>query len=89
LASHFNGLDEGQAPHAHSIGTGALASCAYRYGQRLGESMAIHAGAKTGPSALGGAPSYSQLGGAPRVFAPPGGKQYTVVRHPADGRVTL
>jgi len=78
----FNGLDEEQAPHAHSIGTGALASCAYRYGQRLGESMAIHAGAKAGPSALGGAPAYSQLGGAPRVFATPAGQQYTVVQHP-------
>jgi hypothetical protein len=78
----FNGVDEEQSPHAHSIGTGALAACAYRYGHRLGESMAINAGAKTGPSALGYAPPNQQLGGAPRVFATPNGQQYTVVQHP-------
>jgi len=78
----FNGLDDDQAPHAHSIGTGAMASCAYRYGHRLGETMAINAGAKTGSSTLGGAPSNAQLGGAPRVFATPAGQQYTVAQHP-------
>lgn len=78
----FNGLDDEQSPHAHAIGTGALASCAYRYGQRLGESMAVHAGARSAPATLGGAPSYAQLGGAPRVIATPNGQQYTVVQHP-------
>ena len=78
----FNGLDEEQAPHAHSIGTGAMAACAYRYGHRLGESMAVNAGAKTGPAAMGGAAAYPQLGGTPRVIATPNGQQYTVVQHP-------
>jgi hypothetical protein len=78
----FNGLDDEQAPHAHSIGTGALASCAYRYGHRLGETMAINAGAKAGPVALGGAPPYPQISGAPRVMSTPSGQQYTVVQHP-------
>src|SRR5437870_13042445 len=47
----FNGLDEEQAPHAHAVGTGGLAACAYRYGHRLGESMLTGASAsKGGPS---------------------------------------
>ena len=78
----FNGLDDEQAPHAHAIGTGALASCAYRYGHRLGESMAINAGAKAAPSALGGGPAFPALGANPRVVAMPNGQQYTVVAHP-------
>jgi len=68
--------------YAFGFGTGAMASCAYRYGHRLGESMAITAGAKVGSSSLGGAPPAPQLGGAPRVFATPNGQQYTVVQHP-------
>jgi len=77
----FGGLEADQESHAHSIGTGALASCAYRYGHRLGESMAIDAGAKTGPSVLSSANAQPQLG-APRVFASANGQQYTVVQHP-------
>jgi hypothetical protein len=79
----FNGLDDEQAPHAHAIGTGALASCAYRYGQRLGESMAVNAGAKTAPAAFGANAPHAQLGAAaPRIVATPNGQQYTVVQHP-------
>ena len=77
----FNGVDEEQSPHAHSIGTGALASCAYRYGHRLGESMAVNAGAKA--AARDGRLALNpQLGGEPRVFATPAGQQYTVAQHP-------
>ena len=78
----FNGLEDEQLSHAHSVGNGALAACAYRYGHRLGESMAVSAGAKTGPAALTGAAANPQLGGAPRVIATPNGQQYTVVQHP-------
>ena len=78
----FNGLDDEQSPHAHSIGTGALSACAYRYGHRLGETMAVNAGAKSGPAALGGTASVPQLGGSQRVFATPNGQQYSVVEHP-------
>jgi hypothetical protein len=77
----FNGLEDEQLSHAHSVGNGALAACAYRYGQRLGESMAVNAGAKT-RAALAGAAAAPQLGGAPRVIATPAGQQYTVVQHP-------
>jgi len=77
----FGGLEDAEAPHVHAIGTGALASCAYRYGHRLGETMAINAGAKT-PSAMAGSPSYPQLGGNARVFATPAGQQFTVTQHP-------
>lgn len=74
----FGGLESDQESHAHSIGTGALASCAYRYGHRLGESMAVDAGAKA--NAIRGAAPQPQLGAA-RVFAGAGGQQYTVVQN--------
>jgi hypothetical protein len=77
----FGGLEDAEAPHVHAIGTGALAACGYRYGQRLGETMAINAGAKT-PAAMAGAQAYPQFGGNPRVFASPAGQQYTVTQHP-------
>jgi hypothetical protein len=77
----FGGLEADQESHAHAVGTGALASCAYRYGHRLGESMAVSAGAKAAPAALGAA-AYPQLGANPRVVATPNGQQYTVVQHP-------
>jgi hypothetical protein len=77
----FGGLESDQESHAHSIGTGALASCAYRYGQRLGESMAIGAGAKAA-SAMGAGVVSPQLGANPRIVATPNGQQFTVVQHP-------
>ena len=77
----FGGLEDSESPHVHAIGTGALSACAYRYGHRLGETMAINAGAKT-PSAMGGSPSYPQLGANQRVFATAAGQQYTVTQHP-------
>jgi hypothetical protein len=45
----FNGLEDEHTSHAHSLGTGALAACAYRYGHRVGETMAVSAGAKAAP----------------------------------------
>jgi hypothetical protein len=76
----FNGLEDDQAPHAHAVGTGALAACAYRYGQRLGESMLEGSEAKSAPKGLAAAP-VAQLNGGQRVVATPGGQQYTVVPH--------
>ncbi len=76
----FNGLDEEQAPHAHAVGTGGLAACAYRYGDRLGKSMATGDTAKA-PSVLAGGQPAHQLNGAQRVVATPNGQQYTVVSH--------
>jgi hypothetical protein len=78
----FNGIDEEQAPHAHAFGTGALASCAVRYGLRLGESMLDGAQASNGQGALAAGPQAPQFNGAQRVIASPGGQQYTVVQHP-------
>jgi hypothetical protein len=77
----FGGLDESDAPHVHALGNGALAACGYRYGSRLGERMAVEAGAKA-PRAIAGSQSLPQLGGNQRVVATPAGQQYTVTQHP-------
>ena len=65
-------------PHTAALATGALAACAYRYGERLGRSMREAAAAR---------PTSTPLAPAPALPSPqPVGETFTVIELRPRGR---